>query len=189
VLAYIVLDGFDLGLGTLFAVERTPDDRDLMVDTVAPVWDGNETWLVLGGASLYGVFPVAYRTILPALYPPIVAMLLALIFRGVAFEFRPRAETRSSRSAWDMAFCAGSLVAALMQGIILGALIQGIKVENNEYAGGGGTGSPASAYFAGLPGRPGTRCWVLAGSSGARKANCSTVRGAMRGRWRLSSSV
>jgi len=136
VLAYIVLDGFDLGLGVLFAVERKPGDRDVMVNTVAPVWDGNETWLILGGASLYGIFPIAYATILPALYPVIIAMVLALIFRGVAFEFRPRAETPRSRFLWDLAFFAGSVVAAFMQGITLGALIQGIKVENNQYAGG-----------------------------------------------------
>jgi cytochrome d ubiquinol oxidase subunit II len=136
VLAYIVLDGFDLGLGILFVVEREPHDRDVMVNTVAPVWDGNETWLVLGGACLYGVFPVAYGTLLPALYPPIIAMLLALIFRGVAFEFRFKAHTQRQRRLWDLSFFAGSTVAAAMQGIILGALIQGIKVENNQYAGG-----------------------------------------------------
>lgn len=136
VLAYIVLDGFDLGLGILFAVENEKHDRDVMVNTVAPVWDGNETWLILGGAALYGVFPVAYATILPALYPPIIAMLLALIFRGVAFEFRFRAETRRSQFIWDMSFAAGSTLAAFTQGLILGGLIQGIKVENNQYAGG-----------------------------------------------------
>jgi cytochrome d ubiquinol oxidase subunit II len=136
VLAYIVLDGFDLGLGILFAVERSKNDRDVMVTTVAPVWDGNETWLILGGACLYGVFPVAYGTILPALYPPIIAMLLALIFRGVAFEFRFRAETRMTQAIWDFAFFGGSLLAAVSQGLILGGLIQGIKVKDNQYAGG-----------------------------------------------------
>jgi len=136
VLAYIVLDGFDLGLGILFFAERESHDRDVMVNTVAPVWDGNETWLVLGGACLYGVFPIAYGTLLPALYPPIVAMLLALIFRGVAFEFRFKVHTRRERVLWDFSFFAGSTVAAATQGIILGALIQGIKVEHNQYAGG-----------------------------------------------------
>lgn len=136
VLAYIVLDGFDLGLGILFVAERQRHDRDVMVNTVAPVWDGNETWLVLGGACLYGVFPVAYGTLLPALYPPIIAMLLALIFRGVAFEFRFKAHTQRERSLWDSSFLAGSTVAAAMQGVILGALIQGIKVDHNQYAGG-----------------------------------------------------
>jgi len=136
VLAYIVLDGFDLGLGILFIVEKDPRHRDIMVNTVAPVWDGNETWLVLGGACLYGVFPLAYATLLPALYPPIIAMLLALIFRGVAFEFRFKAHTPAARSRWDFAFFGGSTVAAATQGLILGALIQGIKVRNDQYAGG-----------------------------------------------------
>jgi cytochrome bd ubiquinol oxidase subunit II len=136
VLAYIVLDGFDLGLGILFAAERGPGARDVLVNTVAPVWDGNETWLVLGGACLYGVFPIAYGTILPALYPPIIAMLLALIFRGVAFEFRFKVHTQRQRALWDLSFFAGSTVAAAMQGIILGGLIQGIEVENRQYAGG-----------------------------------------------------
>jgi cytochrome d ubiquinol oxidase subunit II len=136
VLAYIVLDGFDLGLGILFIVEKDPRHRDIMVNTVAPVWDGNETWLVLGGACLYGVFPLAYATLLPALYPPIIAMLLALIFRGVAFEFRFKAHTPAARRRWDFAFFGGSTVAAATQGLILGALIQGIKVRNDQYAGG-----------------------------------------------------
>jgi len=136
VLAYIVLDGFDLGIGMLFIVEKDPRRRDVMVNTVAPVWDGNETWLVLGGACLYGVFPVAYATLLPALYPPIIAMLLALIFRGVGFEFRFKATTQAARRLWNLAFFVGSTVAAASQGMILGALIQGIKVRNDRYAGG-----------------------------------------------------
>jgi len=136
VLAYIVLDGFDLGLGILFAVEKEAHARDVLVNTIAPVWDGNETWLVLGGACLYGVFPIAYGTLLPALYPPIIAMLLGLIFRGVAFEFRFKAHSQRQRALWDLSFCAGSTMAAAMQGIILGALVQGIKVRNNQYAGG-----------------------------------------------------
>ncbi len=136
ILAYIVLDGFDLGLGILFAVESEKPDRDVMVNTVAPVWDGNETWLILGGSALYGVFPLAYATILPALYPPIIAMLLALIFRGVAFEFRFKALTRAGLSLWDFAFFGGSVMAGFAQGVILGAMIQGIKVVNDAYAGG-----------------------------------------------------
>ena len=136
ILAYIVLDGFDLGIGLLFAVEYRPDDRNVMVNTVAPVWDGNETWLILGGACLYGVFPVAYATVLPALYPPLIAMLLALIFRGVAFEFRFKAASRRGRFLWDVAFFGGSLLAALAQGLTLGGLIQGIKVVDDAYAGG-----------------------------------------------------
>jgi len=136
VLAYIVLDGFDLGLGILFLVEKDPHRRDVMVNTVAPVWDGNETWLVLGGACLYGVFPVAYATLLPALYPLLIAMLLALIFRGVAFEFRFKSLTPVGRRIWDVPFFGGSTLAAACQGMILGTLIQGIRVKDDQYAGG-----------------------------------------------------
>ena len=136
VLVYVVLDGFDLGLGMLFAVEPEGEDRDIMMNSVAPVWDGNETWLVLGGAGLFAAFPLAYALILPALYAPIMAMLLALIFRGVAFEFRWR--TKRWRPVWDVAFIGGSAVAALAQGITLGGLLQGIDVDKaaREYSGG-----------------------------------------------------
>ena len=136
VLVYVVLDGFDLGLGMLFAVEPEGDDRDLMMNSVAPVWDGNETWLVLGGGGLFAAFPLAYALILPAIYAPIMAMLLALIFRGVAFEFRWR--TTRWRRVWDLAFIGGSAMAALTQGIALGALLQGITIDKpaRSYAGG-----------------------------------------------------
>jgi cytochrome d ubiquinol oxidase subunit II len=134
VLAYVVLDGFDLGVGILFPfIEGTPH-RDTAMNSVAPVWDGNETWLVLGGGGLLAVFPLAYAIILPALYAPITAMLLGLVLRGVAFEFRWR--TERAKFVWDWAFASGSTVAALAQGIMLGALIQGIKVEGRAYAGG-----------------------------------------------------
>ncbi len=136
ILAYITLDGFDLGIGLLFAIEPEKSDRDVMMNTVAPVWDGNETWLILGGAALYGVFPLAYATILPALYPTIIAMLLGLIFRGVAFEFRFKATTRGGLALWDLAFFGGSVLAAFSQGLTLGGLIQGIKVADDAYAGG-----------------------------------------------------
>lgn len=136
VLAYVILDGFDLGVGILFAVEHDDADRDLMVDTVAPVWDGNETWLILGGGGLFAVFPLAYATILPALYPTMIGMLLALVFRGVAFEFRVRAQTRPGRRLWDIAFLGGSTVAAFCQGLTLGGLVQGVKVSGRAYAGG-----------------------------------------------------
>jgi cytochrome bd ubiquinol oxidase subunit II len=135
VLAYVLLDGFDLGMGILFLVEREGYDRDLMVNSVAPVWDGNETWLVFGGAGLYAMFPLAYSIILPALYPLVIAMLLGLILRGVSFEFRFRA-TGTGRTWWDIAFCGGSLVAAFAQGLVLGGLLQGIHVKNDVYAGG-----------------------------------------------------
>jgi cytochrome d ubiquinol oxidase subunit II len=136
VLMYVVMDGFDLGLGILFAVERERGDRDVMVNSIAPVWDGNETWLVMGGIGLLAVFPAAYAVILPALYPTIVAMLIALIFRGVAFEFRFRADTERGRRRWDLAFFAGSTTAALAQGLTLGGLLQGIRVVDGAYAGG-----------------------------------------------------
>ncbi|TKA96639.1 cytochrome d ubiquinol oxidase subunit II [Cereibacter changlensis] len=132
--AYVVMDGFDLGVGILFPLYPEKHDRDVMMNSVAPIWDGNETWLVLGGGGLMAVFPLAYATILPALYAPLIVMLLALVFRGVAFEFRWRTETGSRR--WDVAFFGGSLVATFSQGIALGALVQGIEVENRAYAGG-----------------------------------------------------
>ncbi len=134
VLAYVILDGFDLGIGLVFPFMRGKDEKDLAMNSVAPVWDGNETWLVLGGGGLFAVFPLAYAVVMPAVYAPITAMLLGLIFRGVAFEFRHR--TQRGRWLWDTAFAGGSLVAALSQGIVLGALVQGIAVENRAYAGG-----------------------------------------------------
>ncbi|NHN84019.1 cytochrome d ubiquinol oxidase subunit II [Acetobacter musti] len=132
---YIVLDGFDLGLGMLFLAEPDKKHRNIMIQTVAPVWDGNETWMIFGGAALYGVFPNAYATILPALYLPVLIMLFALILRGVGFEFRSRMHTEQTRNLWDIGFCLGSFVATFMQGIILGTLISGIKIENNAFAG------------------------------------------------------
>lgn len=136
VLAYVILDGFDLGCGILFAVEWKSAERDTIVNSIAPVWDGNETWLVLGGGGLLAVFPLAYATILPALYPTMIGMLLALVFRGVAFEFRFKARTRAGRGAWDLAFAGGSAFAAFCQGLSLGGLIQGVKIVNRAYAGG-----------------------------------------------------
>jgi len=134
ILAYVILDGFDLGIGILFPLFEGDLRRDQAMNTVAPVWDGNETWLVLGGGGLFAVFPLAYAVILPALYAPIMAMLFGLVFRGVAFEFRWR--TSRWKAAWDFSFFIGSLVATLAQGITLGALIQGIDVDGRAYAGG-----------------------------------------------------
>ena len=131
---YVVLDGFDLGLGILYPFFPKKKDRDLLMNTVAPVWDGNETWLVLGGGGLFAAFPMAYGILMPAIYMPIILMLLALVFRGVAFEFRWR--TKRWLKYWDLAFIGGSLVAAFTQGIALGALLQGITVEGRAYAGG-----------------------------------------------------
>ena len=174
VLAYITLDGFDLGIGILFALEREGQDRDVMVTTVAPVWDGNETWLILGGSALYGVFPVAYGTILPALYPLVIAMLMALIFRGVAFEFRFRAETRRSRFAWDMSFLGGSMLAAMSQGMILGALIQGIRIRDDQYAGGWFDWLTGFSVFCGLAVMVGYAllgaCWLVWRTEGELQA-------------------
>lgn len=130
---YVVMDGFDLGLAMLFPAVRA-EDRDVMVNSIAPVWDGNETWLVLGGGALMAGFPIAYAILMPALYVPIIAMLLGLVFRGVAFEFRARSEGRGHW--WDWAFFTGSAVAAFMQGVALGTVLQGVRVENNAYAGG-----------------------------------------------------
>ncbi|KEA50997.1 ubiquinol oxidase subunit II [Mangrovibacter sp. MFB070] len=125
-LMYIIMDGFDLGVGMLFAVEHTRSRRDVMVNTVAPVWDGNETWLVLGGAALFGAFPQAYAAITDYLAVPLTLMLLGLIFRGVAFEFRVNA-THSHRAFWDKSFMLGSFVATFTQGMVAGALVQGFS--------------------------------------------------------------
>jgi cytochrome d ubiquinol oxidase subunit II len=134
VFVYVVMDGFDLGLGLLFPLFPKKADRDVIMNSVAPVWDGNETWLVLGGGGLFAAFPLAYAVLMPALYTPIIAMLLGLVFRGVAFEFRWR--TTRERNLWDIAFTGGSLLATLAQGIALGAILQGINVEARHYAGG-----------------------------------------------------
>ncbi len=130
---YVISDGFDLGIGILFLLAPAESDRDVMMNSVAPIWDGNETWLVFGGTVLIGAFPVAYATILPGLYLPLVLMLFGLIFRGVAFEYRFRA-TRGRR-AWDWAFSGGSILAAFTQGLALGGYIDGIAVKDGVFAG------------------------------------------------------
>jgi cytochrome d ubiquinol oxidase subunit II len=130
---YVILDGFDLGIGILFPFAKDESERDQMMRSIAPYWDGNETWLVLGGGGLWVAFPVAYAVLMPAVYLPVIVMLVALVFRGVAFEFRT---VSRSKTAWNFAFAAGSTLAALSQGVILGTLIQGIKVGNGAYAGG-----------------------------------------------------
>ena len=135
IMMYIMMDGFDLGIGILYPVVKDGKDRDLMMNSVAPVWDGNETWLVLGGAALFGAFPLAYAIVLDALSIPLTLMLLALIFRGVAFEFRFRAD-KNHRPIWDQAFIWGSIITTFVQGIVVGAFIQGFPVENRVYAGG-----------------------------------------------------
>lgn len=135
VFLYVALDGFDLGVGILFPFAKDSRERDQMQAAIAPVWDGNETWLVLGGGGLFAAFPKAYGVIMPALYLPIFLMLIALIFRGVAFEFRHHGRGRGKRW-WTFAFSAGSIAAALAQGLVLGGFIQGIEVQNGVFAGG-----------------------------------------------------
>ena len=149
VMMYVVMDGFDLGIGILFPFIKGEKDRDVMMNTVAPVWDGNETWLVLGGAALFGAFPLAYSVILSALYLPLILMLMGLIFRGVAFEFRFKARPEK-RHIWDMSFIGGSLVATFFQGVALGAFIDGIPVINRQYAGGGLDWLTPFSVFCGL---------------------------------------
>lgn len=135
VLLYVVLDGFDLGIGILFPFARSPGERDVMMNTVAPVWDGNETWLVLGGGGLLAAFPLAYSVLMPAFYLPVLLMLAGLILRGVAFEFRFRARARGRRF-WTQMFAAGSILTTLAQGLILGGFIQGVVVRDERFAGG-----------------------------------------------------
>ncbi len=130
---YVILDGFDLGIGILFPFAKNEVERDQMMRSIAPFWDGNETWLVLGGGGLWVAFPTAYAVLMPAAYLPVIVMLLALVFRGVAFEFRT---VSHSKKAWNFAFAAGSTLAAFSQGLVLGTLIQGIKVSNGAFAGG-----------------------------------------------------
>ncbi|MCF3933752.1 cytochrome d ubiquinol oxidase subunit II [Acuticoccus sp. M5D2P5] len=134
IIAYVVLDGFDLGVGTLFGFTRDETDRRTLMHAIAPVWDGNETWLVLVGASLFGAFPIVYAIFLPAFYLPVVLLLIALVFRGVAFEFRYRAKTL--RPIWDFGFCAGSILVGFVQGAAIGTMAQQLTVVDGQYAGG-----------------------------------------------------
>jgi len=131
---YVLLDGFDLGIGILHGFAPDAVDRDVMMDSIAPVWDGNETWLVFGGLALLAAFPLAFSIIMPAVYFPILVMLVALVFRGVAFEFR--FEDLGRRAFWDRAFHYGSIVATFAQGLVLGAFIQGFQVEGRQFTGG-----------------------------------------------------
>ena len=132
---YATLDGFDLGCGILFPFATSDKCRDSIMNSIAPFWDGNETWLVLGGGGLFAAFPLAYSILMPAFYLPIMLMLMGLIFRGVAFEFRFKASD-DYRKIWDIAFHAGSLLAAFMQGVILGNFVQGVEVDGRSFAGG-----------------------------------------------------
>ena len=161
VMMYVVMDGFDLGIGMLFPFVPDRHDRDVMMNTVAPVWDGNETWLVLGGAGLLAAFPLAYSVVLSALYLPLMLMLLGLIFRGVAFEFRFKAHT--SRWLWGVAFHVGSLLAAFAQGVILGALVDGITPLAPGQTHGAFAWFSPFAVMTGVRWCAATRCWALPG--------------------------
>jgi cytochrome bd ubiquinol oxidase subunit II len=149
IMMYVIMDGFDLGIGILYPFFPEKEDRDVMMNTVAPVWDGNETWLVLGGAGLLAAFPLAYSVILSALYLPLIFMLVGLIFRGVAFEFRFKAREHE-RHYWDKAFICGSIIATFFQGVALGAYIEGIPVANRAYAGGPFDWLTSFALFTGV---------------------------------------
>jgi cytochrome d ubiquinol oxidase subunit II len=144
---YVVMDGYDLGVGMLFPFAKNEGERDQMMRSIGPFWDGNETWLVLGGGGLLAAFPLAYAIVMPALYLPVIVMLLGLIFRGIAFEFRT---VSRSKKMWNVAFAFGSTVATFSQGIVLGGFIQGIKVENNAYAGGPFDWATPFALFCGV---------------------------------------
>ena len=133
VFMYVLLDGFDLGIGILFPFAPDAAGRDAMMNSVAPIWDFNETWLVLGGVGLLAAFPLAFAIVIPAVYFPILFMLIGLIFRGVAFEFRHLSQRRHY---WDRSFFVGSLLATFSQGIVLGTFVQGIPVAGRDYAGG-----------------------------------------------------
>jgi cytochrome d ubiquinol oxidase subunit II len=149
IMMYVIMDGFDLGIGLLYPFFKGKDDRDLMMNTVAPVWDGNETWLVMGGAGLMAAFPLAYSVVLSAAYLPLILMLVGLIFRGVAFEFRFKAKEHE-RHFWDKAFIGGSLAATFFQGVTLGAYIQGMPVVDRAYAGGAFDWISPFSMFTGL---------------------------------------
>ncbi len=130
---YMILDGFDLGVGILLLFQPAMASRDHMIDSITPTWDGNETWIIMAGVTLLAAFPIAYSILLPAFYLPVILMLLALGFRGVTFEFR--VQSKLHRRGWGVAFAVGSLVAAFMQGLVLGGLMQGVKIENQHFAG------------------------------------------------------
>ncbi|MEL7129586.1 MAG: cytochrome d ubiquinol oxidase subunit II [Pseudomonadota bacterium] len=136
VMMYVLLDGFDLGVGMLTSQARSDEERNMMTATIEPVWDGNETWLIIGGGGLFAAFPKAYAILMPAFYLPLLIMLAALIFRGVAFEFRHKAVRPTTRKFWNGAFFGGSLIAGFSQGLMLGALIQGVHIEDGVWAGG-----------------------------------------------------
>src|ERR1700677_4238152 len=133
-LLYVVLDGFDLGVAMIFGAAREEAERDAMMSAIAPIWDGNETWLVVTGVVLWGAFPLVYSILMSAFYLPLLLMLAGLILRGVAFEYRHKAERM--RALWDASFAGGSLVAAFIQGLTVGALVEGLPIADGRYVGG-----------------------------------------------------
>lgn len=149
VFLYAALDGFDLGCGIIFPFAPSDKCRDSIMNSIAPFWDGNETWLVLGGGGLFASFPLAYSILMPAFYIPIMLMLLGLIFRGVAFEFRFKAD-ESHKKIWDIAFHGGSILAAFMQGIILGNFVQGVEFDGRNFSGGALDWANGFSVIAGL---------------------------------------
>ena len=165
---YVVLDGFDLGIGILYNFAKTRADRQAMMNSIAPIWDGNETWLVLGGLGLLAAFPLAFAIILPAVYFPILVMLLALVFRGVAFEFQFR--DAQGRHFWDHAFAIGSAVATFAQGVVLGSFIQGFEVQGRHFAGGSFDCFTPFSLFTGLALMCGYAllgaCWLILKTEG-----------------------
>lgn len=179
VFMYVVLDGFDLGIGILFLTRADQGERDLMMNSIAPFWDGNETWLVVGGAGLMGAFPLAYAALLPAFYLPIMVMLLALVFRGVAFEFRFKAER--SRPLWDVAFAAGATLCTFCQGVILGAFVQGVKVEDGVFSGGAFDWLTPFSILVGLALLPGYAllgaCWLIMKAHGPVQSHARAAAG------------
>ncbi|WP_321326506.1 cytochrome d ubiquinol oxidase subunit II [uncultured Parasphingorhabdus sp.] len=179
VVVYVIMDGFDLGIGILFPNFKVGTDRDTAMNSIAPVWDGNETWLVLGGGGLLAAFPLAYAIILPALYAPLIAMLLGLVLRGVAFEFRWR--DPSHRARWDFAFTAGSVIATFAQGVTLGALLQGITVEGRAYAGGWWEWLTPFSILTGFALLAGYAllgcCWLIWKTEGALQRQCYSYAG------------
>ncbi len=173
VFAYVVMDGFDLGIGILFPWLARGEARNAAVNSIAPVWDGNETWLVLGGGGLFAAFPLAYAIIMPAVYVPVIAMLLGLVFRGVAFEFRART---GRLWLWDAAFAFGSTLAAMAQGVTLGAILQGITVHGRGYGGGWWDWLSPFSLLTGVAvvigyGLLGA-CWLIYRTEGALQERC-----------------
>ncbi len=173
IVMYVLLDGFDLGIGILLPFARDADERERMFASVAPVWDGNETWLVLGGAVLFAAFPAAYAILLSAWYVPLSLMLCALVLRGVAFEYRPEAHWKAP---WSASLCAGSLLAAFCQGAMLGSFVDGMQVSGHRYAGGPWdwltpfsvmTGSAVATGYALLG-----AAWLILKTDGALQARC-----------------